>query len=98
MLIGSSSNDIIGRSKLCNSQVGGLSMDDIVHVGRQSAILLFDAVSCRDFNVLTMCTILFMTLAVGYTAYNLQIGIPCGRGRGPGVDWLYKHNAWRADT
>ena len=24
----------------------------------------------------------------------LQMGIPCGGGCGPGVDWLYKHIAW----
>ena len=33
--------------------------------------------------------------AVGYTAYNLQIGI--SPGCGSGVDWLYKRTAW-ADT
>ena len=34
-----------------------------------------------------------VTSAVGYTACNLQMGIPCGGECGLGVDWLYNHIA-----
>ena len=35
----------------------------------------------------------WVTSAVRYTAYNFQMGIPCGGECGPGVDWLYNHIA-----
>ena len=34
-----------------------------------------------------------VTLRFGYTAYNLQMEVPCRGGCGLRVYWLYKHTA-----